>query len=267
MSPLSPLPSDRRVADAAAGGMSARARWRRPAPLRPGGLLLGAVLLGGSIAAPLLSVRPRRAQAQPVGAPRLRAARGARGAEAGAAGLVQTERYRVSASVGGVARGNLRDIGRAVVRHVSLPGGRFRVTGGAQVENRDRRKLYRFSVDMTFGAQGRRLTVVESRNRFNPAGEEIRVQVERAVPFLSLLRTLPIPLPAEEPARSFLAPHGYFVLRYARTEARAEVSLHCDDELVGRFVLIPRAAPEAHVIERITIEARGGVTVTLSRTS
>lgn len=170
------------------------------------------------------------------------------------------DRYRVDAAVGGVARRDLREIGHAQLQY-SEP---FRVQGSAQVEHREKKKHYRFALDMRFALQGRRLEVLENKSRFSADAAELRDHVERVVPFFYLLRTLPVPAEADEPTRSYLARHGYFVIRYARRERWIEATLHKDDELVGTFRL-KRGTP--NVIERIEIPAREHVTILFTKST
>lgn len=168
------------------------------------------------------------------------------------------DRYRVDAAVGGVVRRDLREIGAAQLSY-SEP---FRVRGAAQVEHREKKKVYRFNLDMAFKLEGRRLRVLDNKSRFSADSAELRDKVERVVPFLYLLRTLPVPTEAEEPTRTYLAKHGYFVLRYARRERWIEATLHQDDELVGTFRLA-RGTPNS--LDYIEIPATQNVTVRFSR--
>ena len=174
-----------------------------------------------------------------------------------------TDHFRVDAAVGGVVRRDLREIGKAVIQYVDLPGA-FRMRGAAQVEHREKKKTYRFQLDMTFRAQGRRLEVVDNKSRFSEDSKDIREKVERVVPFFYLLRTLPVPAEAEEPSRTWLARHGYFVLRYQRREEWVEATLHQDDELVGRFRLGSKPG-RSNDLDRIEIPAAQNVMVLFTR--
>jgi hypothetical protein len=176
----------------------------------------------------------------------------------------EIERFVVEAAVGGVVRSNLRDLGRAIVEH-SPPGERpMRIRARAQVRDPEKNKLYRFAIDMAYGLALRRLTVIESRNRFNTDAAQFRINVERVAPFVHLVRILPVPGPADEPSRTFIAPHGYFVLRYRRTESGVEASLHQDDELVARFGLSERSNRPCE-IEWFTIPSTAEVTISFRR--
>src|SRR5579872_2942239 len=75
------------------------------------------------------------------------------------------DRFNVDAAVGGVVRRDLREIGKAALQYVALPNA-FRLRGNARVENREKHKIYRFSVDMTFRAGPRRLEVLEDKSVF-----------------------------------------------------------------------------------------------------
>src|SRR5258708_5108503 len=77
--------------------------------------------------------------------------------------MAPTDRFQVDAAVGGVVRRDLRQIGKAALQYVPLPGA-FRMRGNAYVENHQKRKVYRFQVDMTFRTAGRKLEVVEDRS-------------------------------------------------------------------------------------------------------
>ena len=206
------------------------------------GLALVALALGAP--APRPAPHPAASVAEPVAPP-------------------HTDRFDVSASVGGVERSNLRDIGKATLQYVELPKA-FRMRGVAQVEHREKHNVYRFQLDMTFRLEGRRLEVVENRNRFPGDAAEVRDKVERAVPFLYLLRALPVPPEADEQSRSYLAKHGYFVVRYARRETNVEAALYRDDELVGKFWLAPHPGA-ANDLDRIEIPASESVMVVFKR--
>lgn len=175
-----------------------------------------------------------------------------------------TDRFHVDAAVAGVVRRDLRDIGKAALQYVPLGEKRFRLKGAADVEHREKKKRYRFQLDMTVELAGHRLHVAENLNRFDGDSAEVRERVERVVPFLYLVRMLPVPGPTEEPARTWLARHGLFVMRYARREAFVEASLYQDDELVARFEVTPRGAGAPH-LERIAIPAAKQVTVRFTR--
>lgn len=170
----------------------------------------------------------------------------------------------VDASVGGVVRRDLRELGKAALQYLPLEAGRFRLRGAADVEHREKKKRYRFQLDMTVQVAGHHLTVLENRNRFDGDAAGIRERVERVVPFLYLARMLPVPAPAEEPARTWLARHGLFVMRYLRREALVEASLYQDDALVARFELEPRGLAPPR-LDRIAIPASEHVMVRFTR--
>lgn len=176
----------------------------------------------------------------------------------------QTERFLVNAAVSGVVRSNLKDLGRASVQCLELPNHKFRVRAGGSVSNPEKKKAYKFAVDMTFSLAGRRFSIVSSGNRYNADAQEFRDRVERVVPFLHLVKSLPVPSTADEPSRSFLAPHGYFVLRYRRTERQVEVSLHQDDSLVARFFLSDGFG-RPNILEKFLIPANPEVTINFYR--
>lgn len=175
-----------------------------------------------------------------------------------------TDKFLVDASVGGVVRRDLREIGKAALQYVPLDAQRFRMRGAAEVVHREKKKLYKFQVDMSFQLAGRRLAVLDNKSVFAGDAAELREKVERVVPFVYLARTLPVPGPAEEPSRTWLAKHGYFVMRYARRERGVEATLHQDDELVARFQLTerPGRAPD---LEKIAIPAAESVMVEFTR--
>jgi hypothetical protein len=185
-------------------------------------------------------------------------------ATAPAAAPPLTDRFIVDASVGGVVRRDLREIGKAALQYVPLDAQRFRMRGAAEVVHREKRKLYKFQLDMSFQLAGRRLAVTENKSVFAGDAAELRDKVERVVPFLYLARTLPVPGPAEEPVRTWLAKHGYFVMRYARRERGVEATLHQDDALVARLQLTerPGRAPD---LEKIAIPAAESVMVEFTR--
>lgn len=208
-------------------------------------------------AAPGVGAAAPGAPAVPRGSPRPRPAPGS-----AAAAAPHTDRFRVDASVAGVIRRDLREIGKALFQYVELPNA-FRIRGAAQVEHREKKKVYRFQLDMTFRLEGRRLTVLAESNRFSEDSAEIRKRVERVAPFFHLLRTLPIPPEADDQTRSFLAKHGYFVVRYSRSEAGIEAVLLQDDELVGRFRLA--RTPAGTELDRVEIPATENVMVLFTR--
>jgi hypothetical protein len=179
------------------------------------------------------------------------------------ASAAPVDHFLVDAAVGGVVRRDLRDIGKAALQYVPLKDA-FRLRGSAQVRNPDKKKDYRFQLDMTFRTSGRKLEVVEDRSTFAGDAAEVRDRVQRVVPFIYLVRTLPVPGDLDEPSRTWLARHGYFVLRYARRETFVEATLHQDDQLVGKFRLVPHpGAPND--VDRIEIPAAENVTVLFTR--
>ncbi|MBI4860657.1 MAG: hypothetical protein HY815_10410 [Candidatus Riflebacteria bacterium] len=184
-------------------------------------------------------------------------------ARAGSESVVSVDRFRIDAEVNGVARSNLRELGKAAVRSEQLAD-RFRITAQAQVNHPEKKRLYKFAIDMTCSLTSRKLTVLEAANRFNAAAREVKDPVERVLPFMYVVKFLPVPGPAEEPARTFLARHGYFMLRYARLEGRVEVSLYHDDSLVGRFYL-REGGRAPYDVDQIKILATPQVVVSFRR--
>lgn len=171
----------------------------------------------------------------------------------------------VDAAVGSHVRSDLRDIGKSWMESQTLPGGRFRVRGAAAVEHREKRRHYKFTLDMTFKRTGRRFVVEADASRFQGHSEDLADEVRRVVPFIYLVRTLAAPGPNDEPSVSFLAPHGYFVMRYGVTQRDVEVGLYQDDKAVARFYLPRDDLGPPNALARMVIPANDDVNIHFRR--
>jgi hypothetical protein len=174
------------------------------------------------------------------------------------------DKFLVDASVAGNLRPDLRELGRGAVQYVPLGDAGFRLRAAGHVEHRQKHTVYKFKIDMSFALVGRKLTVTANGNTFNEPAAEFRNKIERIVPFIYLVKFLPIPGPLDEPSRTYLSKTGYFVLRYKRLDSGTEVSLHQDDELVARFSLgAEKATP--HDLNKIAIPALPEVMLNFNR--
>lgn len=129
-----------------------------------------------------------------------------------------------------------RELGKATMTWTKPEKGRFTVQGRADIRHpQQAAKVYRFSVDMAFQVEGRRMTVLQRKNRFNREAEEHKAAIENLVPFLSLVQSADFPSLDRPTESSFLAPEGYYQLRWFPGSGEIEAVLTCDDELVARF--------------------------------
>jgi hypothetical protein len=174
------------------------------------------------------------------------------------------DKFLVDASVAGNIRPDLRELGRSAVQYLPLSETDFRLRAAGLVEHRQKKTVYKFKIDMSFALQGRKLTVTANANSFNKAADEFRNKIERIVPFIYLVKFLPVPGPLDEPSRTYQSRTGYFVLRYKRIDLGVEVSLHQDDELVARFTLGGETA-RPHDLNKIAIPAMPEVMLNFNR--
>jgi len=148
------------------------------------------------------------------------------------------ERYHLNAQYRGGVKKGFPDIGQGSAVFTPQGASRFSIKLNGSVEHPENREVYKFWLDMDLQLNGDSLRIVQNRNRYNERAEEYREQVERAIPFVYLVKYTPMPGPGQDPARVYRFKGTEFTLRYVPTERHVEATLYDGDTLVGKFFLL-----------------------------
>lgn len=175
------------------------------------------------------------------------------------------EQYRVNAQYRGGVKKGFSDIGRGTAVFTPQGGARFSVKLDGTVENPEDKEQYSFWLDMDFQSTAAgQIKILRNGSRYSTRAIEYRERIEKVVPFVYLVKFLPIPGTDAEPTRGFRFAGTEYVLRYVPTERHVEASLYEGDSLVGKFFLL-RGDRLPLVFEKFRVPTEGNVVLSFVR--
>jgi hypothetical protein len=142
--------------------------------------------------------------------------------------------FTIDAEYRGLIRKSFPAIGRAGLA-IQGPTEGFRIQGKGAVTNPcDKSKVYELSIDMRFRLDGARVDYLATNNSCNKGSEDLRAQMERVLPFVYLVQTMPVPA---EKRRGVITPHGEFEMVYGVKGASLEIAVLQKRAQVAKFFL------------------------------
>lgn len=147
-----------------------------------------------------------------------------------------------------VAQYEGRSLGEGKLILTPLEKSSFEVKATGEIRHpHETNKVYKFSLQMHFKLEGRRISILRNVSRYNREAAEHRTAIEQLVPFLFLVAMTDPPDLVDPTERTYLAPNGYYVLRFLPTRHQIEGILHCDDVRLARFFLKPMEQNEVQL--------------------
>lgn len=165
------------------------------------------------------------------------------------------ERYHLNAQYRGGVKKGFSDIGSGSVAFHRLGEKSFRVRMKGSVEHPDNRQIYSLELSMWFELDGATVVDVRQDNRYNERAQEYRDRVEKIVPFVYLVKFLPVPGAGQEPTRRFLYRGKEFIIRYVRTPRHFEATIYEGDSMVAKFFILPTPREAPVLFEKFRLPA------------
>lgn len=165
------------------------------------------------------------------------------------------ERYQLNAQYRGGIKKGFPEIGSGNVSFHRLGEREFRVRLKGSVEHPDNHQIYSLELSMWFRLEGATVVDVRDDNRYNERAEEYRERVERMIPFIYLVKFLPVPVAGDEPSRRYRYRGKEYSIRYVRTRNRIEATVYERDDVVAKFFILPSPRDVPLLFEKFRVPA------------
>jgi len=170
----------------------------------------------------------------------------------------QVSRFQIDAQYRGAVKKSFSSIGQAGLKWVPGADGTVRVNGEGRVNHpKERSKVYEFGLDMQFRVTGDSIQYLASRNTCNAGSEGLKSRIERILPFVYLVASVPVN--GSRAPRLFRTPHGEYRMRYGETSNHVEVTVEERNSQIGKFFLAKDAG--TLYLERFRIPAKDNVVI------
>ncbi len=181
---------------------------------------------------------------------------------AAGAALADTQSFQVNAQYRGMVKKAFTDIGTGELND-SGSNQSFRLSGRADVDHpRQEGKTYRLALDMAFRMHAGTIEEVANRSHCNPGSEEALNYTEKLVPFVHLVKNLPL---EELNGATFTTPRGTFQVGIGHTERNTEATIYENGRMAGKFFL-SNAETTPRQLEKFRITTKGGTVLSFVAT-
>jgi len=168
------------------------------------------------------------------------------------------ENFIVNAQYRGNVKKSFPDIGQAVIKYVPIGNGEFRLDGHATISNpRNKSVVYEFWLDSTYKYTNHQIRLVEELNDFNSESRGFKNRMERALPFVYLVKYTAAPEPGEPNRRQFRYKNDSFTVRYSRTDQHIEATIYDGAEIVTKIFIPIEDSSVPYAFDKFRIPAPG----------
>lgn len=134
---------------------------------------------------------------------------------------------------GGVTK-SFEDLGEGHMAYIPMGNSRFRLDGEFSIRHpKEKDKIFQVYIDMTFEQVGDRIDVIEDLNDYNNEARGLKRRIERAVPFIYLLKFFPLDQTAGKKLQVRYRSQNYHI-EYGKPSRYIEASVYEHRELVTK---------------------------------